>query len=98
MVVLQLDDVHQQDGDERRGWPVLHQCLTIDEQVLEDGLVVQSERERLQTLRKSLLVDYLYVAITLRCLPAEHIYQHILAYKGAALRLSENRRCAISPS
>ncbi len=70
---------------------VLHQCLTIDEQLLGEGLVVQSERERLQTLTKSLLEDYLAVAMTLQPVPAEHIYQHILAYKGAATRPSENR-------
>ncbi len=78
-------------GMETEVEPVLHQCLTIEEQLLEDGLVVQSERERLRTNPRSLLAEYLNVAMTCEPVPAEHIYQHILAYKGAALRLSENR-------
>jgi CHAT domain-containing protein len=71
--------------------PVLHQLLKLDEQLLEDELFVQSERERLHKLPESMLRVYLQFAMSVKPVPAERVYPHILAYKGVATQLTESR-------
>ena len=85
-------------GMENEVEEVLHQCLTIEEQVLGDGLVVQSERERLQALTKSLLADYLASPSRSSPCPPSTSTSTSWPTKGRPYASRRIAWCAISPS
>jgi CHAT domain-containing protein len=78
--------LYAQLGNYDRAIPLMHECVKCSEQVLEEIFTLQSERQRLEALRRSrrALDQYLSVARTGGKTPAVELYQHVLRWKGAA--------------
>jgi CHAT domain-containing protein/tetratricopeptide (TPR) repeat protein len=94
-----LAELYTRQHNYERAEPFLRECLTCNEKTLEEIFSLQSERQRLDALRRArrILDEYVNIAQAAGKSDATALYEHVLRWKGAGAARGQVRLAREQP-